>query len=164
MSSAPPTIVESVGGEAGDGLLLFDADCPFCRRSVRWLLAHERPDSRLRIAGLRGMVSRRLGEHFRIDFDRSDSIWYFVDGEPSRNSDAAWRLATRLRGGWRQLEWLRWIPRPLRDGGYRFIGDHRHRLSPLGAPRLEDHPRWVDRLPAGLCHRCGLPAELADEP
>ena len=32
----------AIPGERGDGLLLFDADCPFCRRSVRWLLAHER--------------------------------------------------------------------------------------------------------------------------
>ncbi|WP_162619775.1 DCC1-like thiol-disulfide oxidoreductase family protein [Salinicola acroporae] len=85
-----------------------------------------------------------------------------ADGEPRRNSDAAWRLATRLRGGWQRLEWLRWIPRPLRDGGYRFIGNHRHRLSSLGAARLEDHPRWVNRLPAGLCNRCGLPGDLAD--
>ena len=56
MSSAPPIIAESTGCEAGDGLLLFDADCPFCRRSVRWLLARERPDSRLRIAGLKRCV------------------------------------------------------------------------------------------------------------
>ncbi|WP_157958134.1 DCC1-like thiol-disulfide oxidoreductase family protein [Salinicola lusitanus] len=164
MSSAPPIIDESAGGEAGNGLLLFDADCPFCRRSVRWLLARERPDSRLRIAGLEGSVSHRLGEHFGIDFARSDSIWCFADGEPRRNSDAVWRLAARLRGGWQRLEWLRWIPRPLRDGGYRLVGNHRHRLSSLGAARLEDHPRWVNHLSAGLCHRCGLPGELADEP
>lgn len=148
--------------EPGDSLLLFDAGCPFCRRSVRWLLAHERDDSRLRIVGLNSDVSRRLGEHFEIDFAATDSIWYIVEGRLSRNSGAVWRLATRLRGAWRCFSVLRWVPRPLRDGVYRFVGDHRHRLSWLGGERLEGHERWVDALTPTLCRQFGLPSELAN--
>lgn len=167
MNSAPPTIGEPVGAkpvdeEPGDSLLLFDAGCPFCRRSVRWLLAHERADSRIRIVGLKSAVSRRLGEHFEIDFASTDSIWFIVDGQLSRNSSAAWRLATRLRGAWRGLSALRWVPRPLRDAAYRFVGDHRHRLAWLGGERLESHERWVATLTPALCRRFGLPSELAD--
>jgi predicted DCC family thiol-disulfide oxidoreductase YuxK len=168
MNSAPLTTDELVSSEPvaiepGDGLLLFDADCPFCRRSVRWLLAHERPESRLRIAGLKSPVSRRLGEHFQIDFSGTDSIWYIADGELSRNSDAAWRLATRLQGEWRRISALRRVPRALRERTYRFIGDHRHRLAFLGADRLESHERWLTSLTPALCRRCGLPPDLADE-
>ncbi|MGM8930285.1 thiol-disulfide oxidoreductase DCC family protein [Salinicola halophyticus] len=163
MSSVPPITNEPVGKDSGDGLLLFDADCPFCRRSVRWLLAHERPDSQLRIAGLTSAVSRRLGEHFEIDFARTDSIWYIADGQLSRNSDAAWRLGNRLQGSWQCLSALRWVPRPVREGGYRFIGNHRHRLAFAGAGRLEGHERWLESLPPEFCRRCGLPPELAGE-
>lgn len=167
MNSAPPTIGEPVGAkpvdeEPGDSLLLFDAGCPFCRRSVRWLLAHERADSRIRIVGLKSAVSRRLGEHFEIDFASTDSIWFVADGELSRNSDAAWCLATRLQGEWRRISALRRVPRALRERTYRFIGDHRHRLAFLGADRLESHERWLTSLTPALCRRFGLPSELAD--
>lgn len=163
MNSVPLTTDELVSSETGDGLLLFDADCPFCRRSVRWLLTHERPESRLRIAGLKSPVSRRLGEHFQIDFSSTDSIWFVADGELSRNSDAAWRLATRLQGEWKRISALRRVPRTLRERTYRFIGDHRHRLAFLGADRLESHERWLTSLTPALCRRCGLPPDLADE-
>ncbi|WP_157956702.1 thiol-disulfide oxidoreductase DCC family protein [Salinicola halimionae] len=173
MNSAPPITSESIGNEPGgrepvskgfgDGLLLFDADCPFCRHSVRWLLGHERRDSQLRIAGLKSPVSRRLGEHFGLDFAGTDSIWFIAGGELSRNSDAAWRLATRLEGSWRHISALRKVPRPLRESGYRFVGDHRHRLAFAGGERLEDHERWLESLTSELCRRCGLPPELGDE-
>jgi len=159
MTSARPTTSEN----DIDGLLLFDADCPFCRRSVRWLLKHERSDSRLRIVGLESAISRRLGKHFQIDFASTDSIWYIADGKLSRNSDAAWRLATRLKAPWRHLEALRRVPRAWRENGYRFIGNRRHRLSFLGAGRLEGDERWLDRLTPEFCRRCGLPPSLAEE-
>lgn len=173
MSSVPPITGESMGNEPGarepvgegfgDGLLLFDADCPFCRRSVRWLLAHERRDSQLRIVGLKSAVSRRLGEHFQIDFPSTDSIWYVAEGGLSRNSDAAWRLATRMAGPWRHISALRQVPRPLRERTYRFIGDHRHRLAFAGAERLEGHERWLESLTPEFCRRCGLPPEIGDQ-
>ncbi|OLO05713.1 thiol-disulfide oxidoreductase DCC family protein [Salinicola socius] len=172
MNSVPPTIAEPgsrepvsrapAGTEFGDGLLLFDAGCPFCRRSVRWLLAHERDGSQLRIAGLSSAVSRRIGAHYQIDFAATDSIWYVADGELSRNSDAAWRLAARLQGKWQHLGALRRVPRPLRESGYRFIGDHRHRLAFVGGERLEGHARWLETLTPEFCRRCGLPPQLAD--
>ncbi|WP_251975984.1 thiol-disulfide oxidoreductase DCC family protein [Salinicola avicenniae] len=159
MSSARPTTADDTGADA---LLLFDAGCPFCRRSLRWLLARERADSRLRLSALDGRLSRRLGGHFGIDFAGSDSIWLFADGEMARNSSAAWRLATRLHGPWRWLSGVRWIPRSWRDGAYRFIGNRRGRLAFLDADRLEGHPRWLDRLTPGLCTQLGLPMTLAD--
>jgi len=169
MSSVPPITSEPadrkpVGKEPGDGLLLFDADCPFCRRSVCWLLAHERHDSQLRIAGLKSAVSRRLGERFDIDFSGTDSIWYVADGELSRNSDAAWRLATRLAGRWQHISALRQVPRPLRERTYRFIGDHRHRLAFAGAERLEHHERWLDSLTPDFCRRCGFDFDVNGQP
>ncbi|GHB12635.1 thiol-disulfide oxidoreductase DCC family protein [Salinicola rhizosphaerae] len=153
---------EPVGEGFGDGLLLFDAGCPFCRRSVWWLLDRERTDSRLRISALGGPLSERLGAHFGIDFATSDSIWLIANGELACNSSALWRLATRLRLPWRLLGGLRWIPRAWRDGAYRFVGNRRGRLAFLGAGRLEDHPRWLDRLPATLCRRLGLSQAFAD--
>lgn len=147
----------------GDGLLLFDADCSFCRHSVRWLLKRERADSRLRFSGLDSGLSHRLGEHFGIDFAGSDSIWYFANGEIARNSSAAWRLATRLRSPWQLLCLLRWVPKSWRDGVYRFVGNRRGRLA-FGEPeRLEGHERWLDHLTPHLCRRLGLPAACNDK-
>ncbi|WP_110685709.1 thiol-disulfide oxidoreductase DCC family protein [Salinicola aestuarinus] len=167
MNSARPTIVESSTNaeprSAGvDGLLLFDAGCPFCRRSVRWFLARERRDSRLTIAGLETPLGERLGRHFTFDPSLGDSIRYVTAGCCHRDSEALWRLCERLDGSWGALARMQQVPRPLRDGVYRFVGRHRSRLAPSDDDRLESHPRWIDRLGETHCQRLGLPASLAD--
>lgn len=166
MNSARPTIVESStiaepddGG--ADGLLLFDAECPFCRRSVRWYLARERADSRVIIAGLETPLGERLGRHFGFDPSDGDSIRCVSAGDCHRDSDALWRLCQRLDGHWQELSRLRQVPRPLRDGIYRFVGRHRSRLAPRDDARLEGHERWCERLTPTLCERLGLPTSLA---
>jgi predicted DCC family thiol-disulfide oxidoreductase YuxK len=34
----------------------------------------------------------------------------------------------QITGPWRRLVWLRWIPRPLADAGYRLFARYRYRL------------------------------------
>ena len=41
-------------------------------------------------------------------------------------SDAVWRIARGLGGWWRILSWLRWIPRPIRDGLYELLQRNRY--------------------------------------
>jgi len=43
-------------------------------------------------------------------------------------SDAVFRVMAQITGPWRRLVWLRWIPRPLADAGYRLFARHRYRL------------------------------------
>ena len=48
-----------------------------------------------------------------------------VDGVHLR-SDAALRIARRLRAPWSAVWVFRFLPRPMRDGLYRFIAHHRY--------------------------------------
>ncbi|WP_110669489.1 thiol-disulfide oxidoreductase DCC family protein [Salinicola halophilus] len=168
MNSARPTIVESstlaepMNADV-DGLLLFDAGCPFCRRSVRWFLARERRDSRVAIVGLETPLGERLGRHFGFDPSDGDSIRYLTAGRCHRDSEALWRLCERLDGSWGALARMQKVPRPLRDGIYRFVGRHRSRLAPSDDARLEGHPRWIDRLTQAHCRHLELPLSLAGE-
>ncbi|MCE3027778.1 thiol-disulfide oxidoreductase DCC family protein [Salinicola sp. DM10] len=162
MPRARPITAEA-GASGIDGLLLFDADCPFCRRAVRWLLAHERDaGATLALSGLDSALGQCVGRHFGRELARCDTIRYVTGGELYEESEALWRLGRRLRGGWRLLAWLRWVPAPLRNAVYRGIGRYRRRLAPDNDARLEDDPRWRERLDAGLCTCLGLPTTLAE--
>ncbi|WP_157959023.1 thiol-disulfide oxidoreductase DCC family protein [Salinicola endophyticus] len=162
MNRARPITADAVD-DGVDGLLLFDAECPFCRRAVRWLLAHERESGAgLVLSGLDTALGRRVGHHFGRDLERCDTIRYVTGGELHEESEALWRLGSRLRSGWRLLAWLRWVPAPLRNAVYRGIGRYRRRLAPDNDARLEDDPRWRERLDATLCTRLGLPSTLCE--
>ena len=136
-------------------LLLYDGDCGFCARSVRFVLAREGRDRSLRFATLQGPAGE-AARRARPDLAGIDSVlWVEPDarGGIARvlvRSDAALRTLTYLGGGWRLLAALgRLVPRRLRDGVYDLIARHRLRLAG-GAdaaclvPTAEQRRRFVD--------------------
>ncbi len=107
-------------------IVLFDGDCTLCNGSVRFLLGHER-HSILRFASLqspmgRGIVERAIGPGVQLD-----SLLVLDGASVLRESDAVLRLASHLRAPWNLLALGVMVPRPLRDGLYRWIARHRRR-------------------------------------
>jgi len=125
-------------GEMGDRLVVvFDGHCGFCNGSVRWFLRRDHED-RLRFVasnspkvsellarhgmGTQGLgaepnsvvVVRDLGDATERVFMRSDAA-----REMLRELPQPWRFAGILLG---------WVPRPVRDFGYRLIARWRYRI------------------------------------
>ena len=132
--------------QVGDRLLvIFDGHCGFCNRAVRWFLSRD-PLDRLRFVPSESpQVARLLARHgcdasnppespgtilvVRDPNGPSEQIWV--------RSDAVVELLHELPRPWPVVAIaLRWMPRPLRDLGYRFIARWRYRIW----GRLKDCP------------------------
>jgi predicted DCC family thiol-disulfide oxidoreductase YuxK len=141
--------------DIGDRLLvIFDGHCGFCNGSVRWLIRRDQQD-RLRFAALdsekvEGVLARHSLSGLELP---TGTLVVVVDaGGAAENvllrSDAVAALLRELPWPWRWVGvGLKWIPRPLRDLGYRLVARWRHRISgrlescPLSSP--EDRARFL---------------------
>jgi predicted DCC family thiol-disulfide oxidoreductase YuxK len=115
-------------GAPHDGpIVLYDGDCGFCARSVRWILAHER-DHAIRFAPLQGETAARLRKSHPAIPETVDSVVYVAGGRAYLRSRAMLHAAGHLRAPWRWGHALRWLPGWLFDLGYRLIAAVRYRI------------------------------------
>lgn len=126
-------------------VVLYDGTCGFCHRTVQWIVAAD-ARGQFHFAPLQGPTAAALRARHPALPDDLDSVVY-VDRSTGTErvfvrADAILRVAERLdrRPWW--TPWLRALPRPLADLGYRLVARNRHRL--------------VDAEAA-----CGLPAPAA---
>jgi predicted DCC family thiol-disulfide oxidoreductase YuxK len=108
-------------------LVLYDGDCGFCARSVRWLLAHER-DHDLRFAPLQGATAAALRRRYPQIPETIESVVYVVGGRAHLRSKAMLHVARHLRAPWRWAHAVRWLPGAVLDLGYRLVAAVRYRI------------------------------------
>src|SRR5579863_8794462 len=115
----------------GDRLLvIFDGHCGFCNASVRWFLRRDRQD-RLRFVPSESVkVSELLARQGMAPTDLAsgpDTILVVrnpggASEQVFTRSDAARELFRELPQPWRATGVVfGWVPRPLRDFGYRLV-------------------------------------------
>jgi predicted DCC family thiol-disulfide oxidoreductase YuxK len=106
----------------------------------------------LAFAPLQGATRRELERRRRGSFPE-ETIVLVQDwrGERERvlvRSDAVCAIAAALGRGWRLLALLRFVPRPLRDAGYRFVARRRARwfgrLDACRLPAAHERERFLD--------------------
>jgi predicted DCC family thiol-disulfide oxidoreductase YuxK len=112
---------------AGGPIVLYDGDCGFCAKSVRWILAHER-DHAIRFAPLQGATAARLRRRYPRIPAAIASVVYVADGRVHLRSKAMLHVARHLRAPWRWGHALRWLPGFVLDLGYRLIAAVRYRI------------------------------------
>jgi predicted DCC family thiol-disulfide oxidoreductase YuxK len=130
-------------------LVLFDGVCGFCDSAIRWLLAHD-PAGKLGFAPLQGETAAALRRrHPEIPSELESLVLVESGPEGSRvflRSEAIWRLCAQLAGPWRLLAWLRWLPRALRDFGYKHFASRRYRwfgrLEACRVPEAAERARF----------------------
>jgi predicted DCC family thiol-disulfide oxidoreductase YuxK len=139
---------------SGRVLVVFDGRCGFCYASVRWLLRRDKQD-RLRFVAMESeRVAGMLERHSLTGMDSASGTMLVVRdaGEESESvlvrSDAVVTLLRELRQPWPVVGgMLGWIPRPVRDLGYRVIARWRHRIwGRLGScplPTAEERGRFL---------------------
>lgn len=108
-------------------IMVFDTDCVLCSGTVAFILRHER-DAQLRFVGAWSDEGARLAaEHGFTRSDLDETFLVIDGGRALTRSDAGLAVAAHLRPPWRWLSGLRLLPRPIRDGLYRFVARRRYR-------------------------------------
>ncbi len=145
--------LEELGGRL---LVIFDGHCGLCNRSVQWLLVRDKRN-RLCFAAsespkVAGLLIRR---GFSATGSASDIGTLLVVQDPGSSaervlarSDAVLALLGELLLPW---PWVAtavgWIPRPVRDLGYRLVARWRYRiwgrLENCTAPTAEERKRFL---------------------
>ena len=115
-----------MGGSAAEPVIVFDGVCALCSRWVRFLLRFD-TRGRYRFAAMQGAQGRALLQAHGLDPEDPTSFLLLDAGRAWTDTDAIIRVLTGLGGAWRLLGVLRWVPRSLRDHGYRALARNRYR-------------------------------------
>jgi predicted DCC family thiol-disulfide oxidoreductase YuxK len=135
---------------------LFDGHCGLCNRAVRWLIRRDRRD-RLRFAASESAAGAELMARHGISFPESKSgpttilVVRGFGGSEERvleQSEAVLALLAELPQPWPAVaRALGWIPRPVRDAGYRLVARWRYRiwgrLENCPAPKANERLRFL---------------------
>lgn len=130
-------------------VLLFDGECGLCQAMVRFVLRRD-ARGRIRVAALQGETGQGLLRRAGLPTTDFDSLVFFPGRSASGaalRTDGVAAVLGELSPGWGRLgRVIRWIPRPIRDAGYRVVARLRHRL--VGDPRPDglNQPEWSDRI------------------
>lgn len=124
-------------------ILLYDGVCGLCNRMVQFILKRDRRAA-FRFAPLQGPFASRVLKAHGKDPTDLDTIYVMMNCDPTTEqssregkpgeslltrSDAAVFVLRELGGMWRV--WavlLGWLPRRVRDWGYRLIARNRYRV------------------------------------
>lgn len=125
-----------------EAIVFYDGDCGFCNRWVQFLLQRD-TQRLLHFAPLQGKTAQRLLTDADIINMKSVVLW--TPQDVYRESTAVVEMLRRLTGCWPWLGMLmRWIPRSIRDGIYRWVAVHRRHLgnSPAACRILNPEDRY----------------------
>ncbi|AQG80663.1 thiol-disulfide oxidoreductase DCC family protein [Spirosoma montaniterrae] len=114
-------------------IIVFDGVCGFCNAYVQFVLERDP-------LGYFSFVSAQsaMGEQLRRMAGNTppDSIVLVDEGVVYIRSEAILRIGRRLAGPWRWIWWLRWVPRPLRDGLYDVFARYRYQFGTTASCQL----------------------------
>lgn len=125
-------------------IVVFDAQCLLCSRSVRFLLRFDR-HAVLQFASIQGRTGQALLSQAGLRVDGLQTL-LLVDGNRSwQHTGAILRLLHALGWPWR-LAWFLWlVPAPLRDAAYRLVARNRTRLFGRSDACLVPPPDYARR-------------------
>jgi predicted DCC family thiol-disulfide oxidoreductase YuxK len=118
-------------------IVIFDGDCLFCQRSIRFIHRYDRANA-FRFAARRTPAGEKLLAEVGVALAPNSMVLIDEQGAWLR-SDAVLRIAARLAAPWSVARVFLLVPRPIRDAVYRVIAAVRHRISGrLSACELPD--------------------------
>ena len=107
-------------------IILFDGACNLCTASVQFVITRD-PRAYFKFASLQSPLGQHLLAAHGLDPQTLDSVVLIAGAACWTQSAAALRIVRELTGWWPLLRMFAGIPRPIRDGVYRWIARHRYR-------------------------------------
>lgn len=121
-------------------LVLYDGDCAFCQRAVRFIYRHD-SEKHFAFAPLQGETAKQ----FLTAPPNLDTVIlienYKTHPQQHLYAKASFRALWLLGGLWTLPGSLYFLPAPLIDWGYRLVARHRPSTCPLPTP--EDTSRFL---------------------
>jgi predicted DCC family thiol-disulfide oxidoreductase YuxK len=109
-------------------IVVFDGECAFCDRSVKWISNHD-PVMRFRFAARQSSAGQRLLAEHGLPPEGIESL-ILIDGPTlATHSTAVLQIAKRLRFPWKLAAPFLLVPRPIRDFFYRAVAKRRYRIA-----------------------------------
>ena len=133
-------------------VLLYDGVCGLCNRTVQFVLRRDH-EKRFRFAPLQSAFAARLLGKKGVDASDLNSFYIVVFREEGeillKQSDAVLWVMEKLPGIWpRVARVLRFLPRTVRDWGYRMIARSRYQLfgryETCPIPSESDRERFIE--------------------
>lgn len=131
-------------------VLLYDGDCGLCNAVVRFLL-REDVGARVRFAPLQSQLGQEFLRLRGLNTSDFDSMVFVSDwGNRGRSAyflrtTGALRVCAELGGLWRVLSWIKVVPRPIRDAGYKLVARTRYAAFGEYRPTPLPDPEWSKR-------------------
>ncbi len=125
-------------------LILFDQECPLCRKSVGWIIARDHK-KRFVFAPLSGKTAKTVLKDPRLLKENTLILlehWKTAEERLWIRGRGAFRILWVLGGKWRLIAWLCFLPIGV-DCFYRLIARHRHRL-PMAADLPQAPGRFLE--------------------
>jgi predicted DCC family thiol-disulfide oxidoreductase YuxK len=110
------------------GVVLFDGTCAFCEGAVIFIARRDAHDY-FRFGASQTPAAAALLARHGISRESARSLVLIEGGQVYLRSTASLRIAARLTWPWSLARVLLWVPRPLRDAGYRVVAAIRHRIA-----------------------------------
>ena len=133
------------------GIILFDGFCNFCSASVLFIVKRDR-HARFVFAASQSKEGQKILAERGIQEMAAHSIILLEKDRVYEQSEAALRIARRLRWGWPLLYGFIVLPRGLRDYFYNLIAGNRYRLfgkrDQCFIPDEEIRNRFMDSPPS----------------
>jgi 2-polyprenyl-6-methoxyphenol hydroxylase-like FAD-dependent oxidoreductase/predicted DCC family thiol-disulfide oxidoreductase YuxK len=110
----------------GHSLIVFDGDCVLCSRQAQFVLRHDH-EKRFRLTTAQGQLGQDIYRQLGLSTSSFETMLLVENGRALMHSDAVIAIAAGLGWPWRAALLAKIIPRPLRDGLYRFVARNRYR-------------------------------------
>jgi predicted DCC family thiol-disulfide oxidoreductase YuxK len=132
---------------AANAIVLFDGECAFCDRSVRWIMNRDRA-GRVRFAPRQSPAGQRLLAEHGLPPEGIESMILIEGSRVSTHSTAVLRIGRLLPFPWNLGATLALVvPRFVRDLGYKAIAKRRYKLAgKCSVPTAEQRERILDKV------------------
>ncbi|MBH0161945.1 thiol-disulfide oxidoreductase DCC family protein [Fictibacillus sp. 26RED30] len=112
--------------EVNGAVLLFDGVCNLCNGSVQFILKHEKSNE-LKFSAIQSQAGQKLLSHYNMDPAQMNSVILVKDGKIYTESDAVAATSLFLRFPYSLGQYLKIVPRPIRNAFYKKIANNRYR-------------------------------------
>lgn len=108
--------------------IFYDGECNLCDGFVQFVIDRD-PHERFRFVALQSDTGRAmLAPHGLRPAEVPSTIYLLAEERLYQQSEAVLLILRQLDSPWRHAAGLRWLPRALRDAGYRLVARHRYLL------------------------------------